>query len=64
MEHTIIHCTECERIYTVRKRDDGEFLLTTEDGDCACGNGTFRELAEAAKTESAADVSSSTSTAQ
>lgn len=47
MNHqTLIRCTVCEQTYVVRKRDDGEFILTTKDGRCACGDGTFEELEE------------------
>ena len=64
MDQTIIRCTACEHVYTVRKRDDGEFLLTTDDGDCVCGDGVFQALGEAAKAESDANSSSDPSTAQ
>lgn len=64
MDQTIIRCAECERVYTVRKRDDGEFLLTTEDGNCVCGDGVFQELGKAAKAESDVNSSSDPSTAQ
>lgn len=64
MDQTIIRCTECERVYTVRKRDDGTFLLTTDDGDCVCGDGVFLELGKVAETGSDANSSSDSSTAQ
>lgn len=45
MQHqTIIRCLACEQVYIVREGDDGEYILTTEDGSCNCGDDAFREV--------------------
>lgn len=41
---TIACCRNCEKVYVVRTRDDGAFVLTTDEGRCTCGEDSFREL--------------------
>lgn len=41
---TLICCIECEKVYVVHERPDGSYVLTTDDGNCACGNTSFREV--------------------
>lgn len=43
-ERTAVICTECEQVYAARERDDGSFILPTNDPECECGNNTFVEL--------------------
>ena len=41
---TVVACADCGAVYSARKRRDETFLLTTEDGDCACGSDRFVEV--------------------
>lgn len=39
-----VQCTNCGRVYSVRIREGGEFILPTDDGECPCGAESFVEL--------------------
>ena len=43
-QRIVVRCTECERVYAAREREE-EYLLSTEDGNCRCGNGTLEAIA-------------------
>ena len=46
MEREAVICNQCGQPYSVRVRDDGSFILPTDDGVCGnCGGGDFSELA-------------------
>jgi hypothetical protein len=42
MKWTLVRCVACGSHYTARLLD-GEFRLTTDDGDCPCGSDRFDE---------------------
>jgi hypothetical protein len=41
MDRVIVTCTDCERVYTARQRDDESLILPTTDGCCECRSSTF-----------------------
>lgn len=43
---TLVYCTECAKVYSARKRDDGTFIQYTDTGRCECDNDTFRECGD------------------
>ena len=40
-DRTIVACVDCESVYTVRRREDGTFIMPTTDGSCECGGDAF-----------------------
>ena len=46
MDRVIVACTACKRVYTVRKREDGSFILPVGGEQCECGNDSFAEFNE------------------
>lgn len=43
-EQTPVMCTECEDVYTARKRGDGALVVPTVDGEYQRGSDAFAEL--------------------
>jgi hypothetical protein len=43
VDHVIGTCSACGQVYSVRKYDD-RLVIPTADGNCRCGNETFREV--------------------
>lgn len=45
MEWALIECDDCKQTYTVRIREGGTVVLTTEDQRCArCGGEAFSRI--------------------
>lgn len=42
-ERITVQCLECGRAFTARRVGD-EIVLTTDSGDCVCGDETFTEF--------------------
>ena len=43
-ERVLVTCEDCGNAYAGRKCDESEFMLPTDDTECACGNDTFAEV--------------------
>jgi hypothetical protein len=41
--HTVGQCTNCGKVYPLRRTDDGGFRPIGQDGTCSCGHDEFSE---------------------
>ena len=45
MDRDAVICDQCGQPYSVRVRDDGSFILPTDDGECGgCGGTDFSRI--------------------